>query len=160
MTIKRVLFGLTAAAMMVVVPVLSATAEAKRQSDKAETKRVADGLQINVDVGGQNMEVYADGKRIHRWAISTGRDGYDTPGGTFRPQRLEREWFSKKYDDAPMPYSIFYSGGFAIHGTNDTRRLGRTASHGCIRLSPGNAARLFGLVQDYGAGRTRIVIDN
>jgi lipoprotein-anchoring transpeptidase ErfK/SrfK len=137
--------------------VLSGTVEAKKYS---EPKRMPDGLQINVDVGGQNMEVYADGKRIHRWPISTGRDGYDTPGGTFRPQRLEREWFSKKYDDAPMPHSIFYSGGFAIHGTNDTRRLGRTASHGCIRLAPGNAARLFGLVQDYGAGRTRIVIDN
>jgi lipoprotein-anchoring transpeptidase ErfK/SrfK len=148
--VKRVSLGL-AAAMMITMPLLSGTADAKR---------VADGLQINVDVGGQNMEVYMDGKRIHRWPISTGRDGYNTPGGTFRPQRLEREWFSKKYDDAPMPYSIFYSGGFAIHGTNDTRRLGRTASHGCIRLAPGNAARLFGLVQDYGASRTRIVIDN
>jgi lipoprotein-anchoring transpeptidase ErfK/SrfK len=152
MSIKRVIFGMATAAAMIVLPLLNGTAVA--------AKRVADGLQINVDVGGQNMEVFADGKRIHRWPISTGRDGYDTPGGTFRPQRLEREWFSKKYDDAPMPYSIFYSGGFAIHGTNDTRRLGRTASHGCIRLSPGNAAKLFGLVQDYGAGRTRIVIDN
>jgi lipoprotein-anchoring transpeptidase ErfK/SrfK len=152
MKIQRVILRLAAAAVLSVMPVLSGAAVA--------AKRVADGLQVNVDVGSQSMQVYVDGKLAHRWSISTGRDGYNTPGGTFRPQRLEREWFSKKYDDAPMPYSIFYSGGFAIHGTNDTRRLGRTASHGCIRLAPGNAARLFSLVQDYGASRTRIVIDN
>ena len=148
---KRVFLTLTAAALTVASPLLSGSADARH---------VADGLQVNVDVGGQNMQVYADGRLIHRWSISTGRDGYDTPGGTYRPQRLEREWYSKKYDNAPMPHSIFFSGGYAIHGTNDTRRLGRTASHGCIRLAPGNAARLFGLVQDYGAGRTRIIIDN
>jgi lipoprotein-anchoring transpeptidase ErfK/SrfK len=122
--------------------------------------RVSDGLQVNVDVGGQNMTVYVDGRVAHRWSISTGRDGYDTPGGTYRPQRLEREYYSKKYDGAPMPYAIFFSGGYAIHGTFDTKRLGRQASHGCIRLATGNAARLFSLVQDYGAGRTRIVINN
>jgi lipoprotein-anchoring transpeptidase ErfK/SrfK len=151
MMFKRVVLSLAAAAMMIALPLLGGSAEAKR---------VADGLQVNVDVGGQSMQVYIDGKLAHRWAISTGRDGYDTPGGTYRPQRLEREYYSKKYDNAPMPYSIFFSGGYAIHGTNDTRRLGRTASHGCIRLAPGNAARLFSLVQDYGSGRTRIVIDN
>ena len=150
MNMKRVILG-WAAAMLVAIPLLSGTAEAKR---------AADGLQVNVDVGGQNMQVYVDGKLAHRWSISTGRDGYDTPGGTYRPQRLEREYYSKKYDNAPMPHAIFFSGGYAIHGTNDTRRLGRTASHGCIRLAPGNAARLFSLVQDHGAGRTRIVIDN
>jgi lipoprotein-anchoring transpeptidase ErfK/SrfK len=141
------------AAVLLALPLLSVgPADAKKAS--------GDGLQVNVDVGGQNMEVFADGRRIHRWPISTGRDGYDTPGGTFRPQWMAREYYSKKYDGAPMPHAIFFSGGYAIHGTNDTRRLGRTASHGCIRLSPGNAARLFELVQDYGSGRTRIVIDN
>jgi lipoprotein-anchoring transpeptidase ErfK/SrfK len=158
MKIRRAVFSWAAAVMMIAGPLFSSTAEAAKKY--SEPKRMPDGLQINVDVGSQNMEVYADGKLIHRWAISSGRDGYNTPGGTFRPQRLEREWFSKQYEDAPMPYSIFYSGGYAIHGTNDTRRLGRTASHGCIRLSPGNAAKLFSLVEDYGAKRTRIVIDN
>jgi lipoprotein-anchoring transpeptidase ErfK/SrfK len=158
MKMMRTIWGLAAAAMMIAAPLFGGTADAAKKY--SEPKRMPDGLQINVDVGSQNMEVFADGKLIHRWAISSGRDGYNTPGGSFRPQRLEREWFSKQYDDAPMPYSIFYSGGYAIHGTNDTRRLGRTASHGCIRLSPGNAAKLFGLVEDYGARRTRIVIDN
>jgi lipoprotein-anchoring transpeptidase ErfK/SrfK len=119
-----------------------------------------DGIEVQVDVGGQRMEVYVEGRLRHRWAISTGKDGHDTPGGTYRPQRLEREWYSTKYDDAPMPHAIFFHRGYAIHGTNATRQLGRAASHGCIRLSPGNAAQLFGLVQDYGPSRTRIVIDN
>jgi lipoprotein-anchoring transpeptidase ErfK/SrfK len=126
----------------------------------AQAKRTDGGLQVLVDVGGQSMEVYVDGQLRHRWAVSTGRDGYDTPGGTFRPQRLEREWYSRQYDNAPMPHAVFFSGGYAIHGTNETRRLGRQASHGCIRLSPGNAARLFSMVQEHGPRRTRIVIDN
>lgn len=154
----RTILGLAAVAMLTATALFSGTADASKKY--SEPKRMPDGLQINVDVSGQNMQVYADGKLIHRWAISSGRQGFDTPGGTFRPQRLEREWFSKQYEDAPMPHSIFYSGGYAIHGTNDTRRLGRTASHGCIRLAPGNAARLFSLVEDYGARRTRIIIDN
>jgi lipoprotein-anchoring transpeptidase ErfK/SrfK len=155
MTTRRALFK---AAAVLLLPVIgtgaSGTANAKR------IERMPDGLQVNVDVGGQKMAVFVDGRLAHLWSISTGRDGYDTPGGTYRPQRLEREWFSKKYDNAPMPHSIFFSGGYAIHGTNDTRRLGRTASHGCIRLAPGNAARLFSLVEGYGAARTRIIIDN
>jgi lipoprotein-anchoring transpeptidase ErfK/SrfK len=126
----------------------------------AHAKRSDGGLQVMVDVAGQTMEVYVDGQLLHRWSVSTGRDGYDTPGGTYRPQRLEREWYSRKYDNAPMPHAVFFSGGYAIHGTTETRRLGRQASHGCIRLSPGNAARLFSMVQEHGSRRTRIVIDN
>jgi lipoprotein-anchoring transpeptidase ErfK/SrfK len=118
------------------------------------------GIEIQVDVGAQRMEVYVDGRRRYNWAVSTGKDGHDTPGGTYRPQRLEREWYSTKYDDAPMPYAIFFHRGYAIHGTNANRALGRAVSHGCIRLNTGNAAELFSLVQDYGPGRTRIVIDN
>jgi lipoprotein-anchoring transpeptidase ErfK/SrfK len=119
-----------------------------------------DGIEVQVDVGGQYMEVYVEGRLRHRWTVSTGKDGHDTPGGTYRPQRLEREWYSTKYDDAPMPHAIFFHGGYAIHGTTAVRQLGRAASHGCIRLAPGNAAQLFSLVQDYGPSRTRIVIDN
>jgi lipoprotein-anchoring transpeptidase ErfK/SrfK len=122
--------------------------------------RRGDGLHVNVDVGSQTMEVFVDGQLRHRWPVSTGRDGYETPGGSYRPQRLERDWYSRKYDDAPMPNAVFFNGGYAIHGTNDTKRLGRQASHGCIRLAPGNAARFYSLVEAHGAARTRIVIDN
>jgi lipoprotein-anchoring transpeptidase ErfK/SrfK len=141
-----------AVAMAAVVVLGGGIAEARRSN--------GDGLHVNVDVEGQTMEVYVDGKLRHRWPVSTGRDGYDTPGGTYRPQRLEREWYSKQYDNAPMPNAVFFSGGYAIHGTTDVRRLGRTASHGCIRLHPRHAAALFDLVEDHGPRRTRIVIDN
>jgi len=111
-----------------------------------------------IDLSSQRMTVKVNGKTQYKWKVSTGRMGYSTPSGTYRPQRLERSWYSRKYDMAPMPYSIFFHGGYAIHGTTSTGRLGRRASHGCIRLHPGNAARLFNLVQRYGMGNTRVVI--
>ena len=115
------------------------------------------GVVAKVDLGGQEMNVYVDGKLRHSWSIASGRRGYDTPTGSYRPQRLEREWYSRQYDDAPMPYSVFFSGGYAIHGGYG--RMGRPASHGCIRLQTANAATLFKLISSHGAGSTRIVID-
>ncbi len=113
---------------------------------------------IRVDLGKQQMTVDVSGKSRHIWAVSSGREGYGTPTGTYRPQRMHTMWYSKKYDDAPMPHSIFYSGGFAIHGTQSVKMLGRPASHGCVRLAPGNARTLFSLVKDAGMSKTRIVI--
>ena len=115
------------------------------------------GLLAKVDLSEQEMHIYVDGKLKHSWSIASGRRGYETPTGSYRPQRLEREWYSRQYDDAPMPYSVFFSGGYAIHGGYG--RMGRPASHGCIRLTTGNAARFFELVNTHGARNTRIVID-
>lgn len=111
-----------------------------------------------VNISAQRMDVWVDGYRQYSWPVSTARRGYRTPAGTFRPQRLYRRYFSRKYYNSPMPYSIFFHGGYAIHGTDDLNRLGRPASHGCIRLHPGHAARLFALVQTNGKNNTRIVI--
>jgi len=83
--------------------------------------------------------------------------GYGTPSGTYRPTRLERHGYSEKYK-AKMPYAVYFRGGYAIHATGAVGRLGRPASHGCVRLAPGNAARLFSMVQRYGSGNTRIVV--
>ena len=113
---------------------------------------------VKVDLGQQSMNVDVDGKRTHTWAVSTANSKYVTPTGSYSPQRMHTMWYSKKYDDAPMPHAIFYSGGFAIHGTGAVGMLGRPASHGCVRLAPGNAARLFSLVKQHGMGATRIVI--
>jgi lipoprotein-anchoring transpeptidase ErfK/SrfK len=96
--------------------------------------------------------------RRYTWAVSTARKGYRTPVGSFRPQRLERMWYSRKYDMSPMPHSVFFRGGYAIHGTNYVKSLGRPASHGCVRLAPGNAAALYSLVRKHGMGGTRIII--
>ena len=116
------------------------------------------GVTVEVDVGSQIMEVYIDGRLRYTWRVSTGRSGYETPGGTYSVKRLEEEWYSRQYDDAPMPNAIFFASGYAIHGTYDVKRLGRPASHGCVRLAPGHAARLYNLVERHGMSRTRISI--
>ncbi len=85
------------------------------------------------------------------WPVSTARSGYVTPRGVYRAQRLMKVYYSKKYDNAPMPNAIFYSGGYAIHGTSAVSHLGTPASHGCVRLAPGNAARLYEMVRAEGA---------
>jgi lipoprotein-anchoring transpeptidase ErfK/SrfK len=113
---------------------------------------------VQVDISEQRMRVYVGGELQHVWAVSTGRGRYRTPTGNFRPRRLERSWYSRKYDNAPMPHSIFFYKGYAIHGTNYVRRLGRRASHGCVRLHPSNAAVLYALVRQEGMRNTRIVV--
>jgi lipoprotein-anchoring transpeptidase ErfK/SrfK len=111
-----------------------------------------------IDVSTQRMVVKVNGKPAYNWAVSTARKGYRTPIGSFRPKRLERMWYSTIYDNAPMPYSIFFLGGYAAHGTTATGRLGAPASHGCARLATGNAAKLYSLVRQHGMGNTRIVV--
>jgi hypothetical protein len=104
------------------------------------------------------MTVAENGVTKHTWAISSAGPGYRTPTGTFKPQWMSRMWYSRQYDWSPMPHSIFFTGGTAIHGTYATRMLGRPASHGCVRLAPGNAAELYRLVGRHGKDRTRIVV--
>src|SRR5258707_8491721 len=104
------------------------------------------------------MTVSVDGAPRYQFAVSTGRPGYGTPNGPYHPQRLERTWFSKEYYNSPMPHSIFFHGGYAIHGSYEINRLGGPASHGCIRLHPANAATLFALVKSEGMGATTIVV--
>lgn len=118
----------------------------------------AASLAVTVDISEQTMYVDLDGQTAHVWPVSTGRKGYRTPTGTFSPSRMYKTYFSRKYDNAPMPYSIFYSGGFAIHGTTSVKALGAPASHGCVRLHPDNARLLYGMVQEYGRGNTIIRI--
>ena len=116
---------------------------------------------ITVDKAAQRMQVTIDGKLRHSWAVSTGRAQYETPVGTFRPLRLAKVHYSREWDDAPMPHSIFFTDrGHAIHGSNATRSLGRRASHGCVRLAPSKAATLFALVQAEGPGTTKVTITN
>jgi len=91
---------------------------------------------VSIDKSTQRMSVSVDGVPRYHWAVSTGRAGYGTPSGTYRPQRMERTWFSKEYYNSPMPHSIFFHGGYAIHGSYEIHRLGGPASHGCIRLHP------------------------
>lgn len=113
------------------------------------------GVVARVNLSTQRMHVYKNGRRLYTWKVSSGRAGYRTPTGSYRVGRMHKRYFSRKYHGAPMPYAMFFRGGYAIHGTNAIGRLGRTASHGCIRLHPSNAATLFSMVRRSG-GRVSI----
>ena len=115
-------------------------------------------MSVHIDKFSQRMTVSVDGRPAYVWPVSTGRGGFGTPTGRFRPQWLARRWFSTRYYGSPMPHSIFFHKGYAIHGTNYISRLGGPASHGCVRLHPGNAATLFTLVRRDGMANTTIVI--
>ncbi len=117
-------------------------------------------VSVRIDVSAQTMTVDVDGDRYATWRVSTARSGYYTPRGNFRPYVLKKMHYSRKYDNSPMPHSIFFRGGYAIHATNYVKSLGRPASHGCIRLAPSNAATLYQLVKQYGMKSTRITITN
>jgi hypothetical protein len=112
---------------------------------------------IRVDKAAQIMTVDVDGAQRYAWPVSTGIADYDTPAGDFQPFRMERDHFSREWDDAPMPYSIFFTQeGHAIHGSYDVKHLGRPASHGCVRLAKANAAALFALVKEQGVKNTKV----
>ena len=111
-----------------------------------------------INLSSQRMDVYVDGAPRYNWPVSTARPGYRTPVGSFKPTALVRYHRSTIYSGSPMPYSIFFLRGYAIHGSYEIKHLGRPASHGCIRLHPSNAAALYSLVQKRGAGNTVIQI--
>ena len=132
---------LTLAAGLVVVPVQSAEA----------------GLLAKVDLSSQRMEVYVDGKKKYTWKVSTGRKGYRTPTGSFTPYNMKKFVYSKKWKMS-LPHTVWVTGSVAIHGTTLTSRLGRVASHGCIRLAPRNAARFYSMVKDHGLWFTTVKV--
>ena len=116
-------------------------------------------VDITVDKNSQMMTVAVDGVARYQWPVSTGIPSRETPSGTFRAFRMEEDHFSKEFDDAPMPHSIFFTKiGHAIHGTDSESRLGTPASHGCVRLSKAHAATLYALVQDQGVLNTTVTL--
>jgi hypothetical protein len=127
------------------------------RGDSQPRSRSSD-IKAVIDLEEQEMKVYVDGSHEYTWKVSTGRRGYITPNGTYKPQWLSRMHYSRKYDDAPMPYSVFFHGGYAVHGTTSISRLGRPASHGCVRLHPDNAKKFFNLVQQHGKANAVIKI--
>ena len=106
---------------------------------------------ISIDLSSQTMNVRSGSGESFTWNVSSARSGFVTPRGAYKPYSLQRMHYSKKYHNSPMPHSIFFRGGYAIHGTYSVAQLGRPASHGCIRLAPQNAAKLFSMVQAEGA---------
>ncbi len=115
-------------------------------------------VRAQISLTDQVMEIYVGDTLAHVFKISSGRRGYGTPAGMYKAQWLSRNHRSRKYDWAPMPWSVFFHGGYAVHGTTDLKRLGRPASHGCIRLHPDNARIFFKLVQANGKENTSITV--
>ncbi len=116
------------------------------------------GVVARISLSQQRMEVYVDGAPRYNWLVSTARRGYRTPTGTFQPTALAVWHRSTIYSGSPMPYSIFFLRGYAIHGSYEVKHLGQPASHGCVRLHPSNAKALYSLVSAYGRANTTIQI--
>jgi L,D-transpeptidase catalytic domain len=113
---------------------------------------------VNISKSQQRMAVSVDGAELYRWPVSTGRHHFPTPSGSFHPLRLERHWYSRQYEMTPMPWSMFFFRGYAVHGTMEARNLGHAVSHGCVRLRPDHAATLFSLMHKQRLAATRIVV--
>ena len=115
---------------------------------------------VTIDKSIQQMTVEVDGRPLYQWPVSTGKAaGYETPSGKYKAFRMEKDHFSKEWDDAPMPFSIFFTQkGHAIHGSYDVKRLGTPASHGCVRLLPANAEKLYALVEKEGVLNTTVIL--
>jgi lipoprotein-anchoring transpeptidase ErfK/SrfK len=121
---------------------------------------LADRVVARVSISSQTMYVYHEGRLLFTWPVSTAKAGKITPAGSYEPEFLSRNHRSRRYNNAPMPFAIFYDGNYAIHGTDQIKRLGKPASHGCVRLDPKNAKILFEMVKAEGMENTRVVIVN
>jgi hypothetical protein len=115
-------------------------------------------LVAEVSIPTQTMTVTQDGVTLYQWKVSTARPGYVTPTGSYSATWLSRDHHSQKYDNAPMPYAVFFNGGYAVHGTFEVKHLGRPASHGCVRLLTENAAKFYALASEAGLRNTHIII--
>jgi lipoprotein-anchoring transpeptidase ErfK/SrfK len=137
--------------------------EAKKRKKKVklsrkEINKMDGNIVVNIDISEQKMNVYKGKNLLYTWRVSTAKRGYNTPKGNYKPYHLAKMHYSTLYDNSPMPYSIFFKGGYAIHGTKSTSRLGRRASHGCVRLNTSNAKKLFNLIKHHGYKKTSIKI--
>ncbi len=130
----------------------------KERKEKIEL--VNRSIFATIDVSKQKMKVFKGKKLLYTWKVSTGKNGYRTPRGNYKPTHITKMHYSRKYHNSPMPYTVFFHGGYAVHGTNSVSRLGRRASHGCVRLHTNNAKKFYSLVRKHGKKYTKIKIVN
>jgi hypothetical protein len=133
---------------------VSSGSESRSESQSADST-----IHVTIDKSRQKMTVALDGVTKYEWPVSTGKAGYSTPSGTYTATSMNEMWYSKEWDSAPMPHSVFFrKDGYAIHGSLEVKNLGRPASHGCVRISPENAATFFALVKKVGLKNTEVVL--
>ena len=183
---RRALPTLSVMLSLLAAPALAQDAQVARVESTSETEAIVDGaaaeegpmvprltalidspdegyeaasaIVARIDLSDQRMYVYVSGRLQHVWPVSTGRKSYGTPTGRWNAEWLSPRHRSRKYDNAPMPWAVFFYQGYAVHGTNEVKRLGRPASHGCVRLDPNNAKTFFQLVKTTGMDETLIAI--
>lgn len=152
--------------LSMLAPILTATifstttAPASAEEVFSSSNRANQRIVVRVDVSEQRMTVIQGGQRLYDWDVSTARVGKYTPRGTFQPQFFSPNHRSSKYGGAPMPWSVFYDGDYAIHGTDAISRLGAPASAGCVRLHPDNAKLLYAMIFEAGKAETFIVVQD
>src|SRR5271166_5953958 len=135
------------------------TAHAGSGHARVNRSAEAGAVLVNIDKTNQKMTVFLDGVEAYEWPVSTGREGYSTPSGTYTATSMNEIWYSKQWDNAPMSHSIFFmKDGHAIHGSLDVKNLGKPVSHGCVRISPKNAATLYTLVKENSLENTQVVV--
>jgi lipoprotein-anchoring transpeptidase ErfK/SrfK len=129
------------------------------QAAAQATTPPAPKILITIDKATQKMAVSVDGVAKYHWPVSTGKRGYSTPSGTYTPTSMNEVWYSKEWDNAPMPHAIFFmKDGHAIHGSYEVKHLGKPVSHGCVRIAPQNATLLYDLVKGNGMQNTQVVL--
>jgi lipoprotein-anchoring transpeptidase ErfK/SrfK len=141
----------------------AAKAESKPEGAQPESnpgpKKAGSAVLISIDKTKQEMTVFLDGIEKYHWPVSTGRAGYSTPSGTYTATSMNEIWYSKQWDNSPMPHSIFFmKDGHAVHGSYEVKNLGKPVSHGCVRISPENATTLYALVKENGLENTQVVL--
>jgi len=151
------IFAITASSVSAFASITNPELPSVRAAQKLQ-EPIVPTLKAHINLTTQRMTVSAEGRALHTWKISSGRRGYETPTGNFQPTWMSRRWYSRQYRGAPMPYSVFFNRGIATHGTSAVGRLGRPASHGCIRLRTSNARTFYKLVQKHGKDYTEIIV--
>jgi lipoprotein-anchoring transpeptidase ErfK/SrfK len=158
---KRAASFLTAiaTASLLLVATAQARTHSRASADASGARGSKAAVLVDIDKETQRMTVSVGGRQLYEWPVSTGRPGYSTPSGSFTATSMNAIWYSKQWDNAPMPHSVFFiKDGHAIHGSSDIRNLGKPVSHGCVRLLPRNAATLYALVKENGLENTRVVV--
>ena len=153
--IRQILLGI-----LVLTGLVTGGVEAQARHPKDRLPPLPPLVLVQISISRQTLDLSVNGWPSGDWQISSAGVGYHTPRGIFHVQRMAKVWFSKKYDNSPMPNSLFFDGGIAIHGTYHIKNLGRAVSHGCVRLLPQNAEKLFDLAKQYGPSRVQIVVSD
>ena len=151
--------GLVIAPVLAMMLAFPASAQTSSASETRSTSTAGAAVLITIDKTKQKMTVFLDGAEKYDWPVSTGRAGYSTPSGIYTATSMNEVWYSKEWDNSPMPHSIFFmKDGHAIHGSYEVKTLGKPVSHGCVRVSPQNAATLYALVGKNGLEHTQVVL--